>query len=753
MPAENTFRGQPRYSRDVCSLMRRINALEARASIIPSDTGASALDFDIMDGRVYVLVSRRATPESPSPYAIKIHDATTGAPIDDFIVPVPQWREKFKGKGYEIPYEALLLPRMCCGGGYIYMPLYCRTTFARTQYDEEYGYPEKARFNWSTRFTFQFPQSPARFNPEFGVFCGPGALFRFDTTGSGQTVADSEDQSVEMYVEVQRGRQYSDRSVDWLGNDTGRVSQLEFSFDMPAARWFGSEFNFNAGRGGGSASSSDRTIYNDHAKAQIHYVDGWVYGVSPNRTGLLAGQSHDLERDDTPDNKFQRQQMCFCSGDLQTRGWSAESVVEKRGDQKFSGGLDPYSGVFFSPIYTSPTTVDAYGGFVGNTWIPDYATRYAEVEYTSIRPHVHALSVGASAVYNGRIYFDGGGEQPYSEGDSVPASYFGSVACDGSEIADFQFLHSGKLTPFVTNYGTGAFPIDRYSHAWLYATDGVYLWASEGSPSSLNRYNLASGILVDAWPELNPTQMRVIGGYLWLSYPAGFNSSGSGYQSKMECRDPVTMAVVFEFFVGDPLGQTRWKGYTGRFLNDFQDLGEPDGGVSIPVDEALSSAGVSAVVSAQFILDMRGALARLAPLFRGPSGNALNLNGTNDPENQYLLAMGDRTKYGATGGAILSWTRGEDLLEETSCVTDREYSGRFNVYTCIKDHVSSATSRPGVGGDWQNYWREGGRDGSQPTDWQENTQYGQNKTYDIDIGEIYEIVTLLEGSPTMPEPA
>jgi hypothetical protein len=150
------------------------------------------------------------------------------------------------------------------------------------------------------------------------------------------------------------------------------------------------------------------------------------------------------------------------------------------------------------------------------------------------------------------------------------------------------------------------------------------------------------------------------------------------------------------------------------------------------------------------MLDLRAALERLAPFYRAPSGNALHLNGTDDAENLYLLAMGDRTAYGATGGEILSWTRGPELLQRTSNV-----SVDSGIYNCILDHVSSANTKPGTGGQWQTYWAAGySSDAIQNsfTAWASGVQYGVHKTYDIDIGEIAECVALLEGSSLMPDP-
>lgn len=295
----------------------------------------------------------------------------------------------------------------------------------------------------------------------------------------------------------------------------------------------------------------------------------------------------------------------------------------------------------------------------------------------------------------------------------------------------------------------------------LYATDGTYLFAwhevinpyrlnVRGAKLGLRRFLLSTGAHVDDWGEADGVgqvlNMRCYDGVLWLLYaPEG----GTIYdRARVEARDSTTMAVILTFNVGDALPQTQWFGYTGLTQ---QSLGDPDSGVSTPTDEALSS--IHAAKSAQHILDMRNALRRVAPWFLAPSGLPLHLNGSDDDENLYNLAMGDRTRYGATGGYRTTWTRGSfDEMSVTDTVYIQEVTDR--VFECIVDHVSSVNTRPRTGGNWTTVWREidpataqGGASG-----WVVGAPYNVHKTYDIDIGEIHECVTLLEGSSIGADP-
>ena len=114
----------------------------------------------------------------------------------------------------------------------------------------------------------------------------------------------------------------------------------------------------------------------------------------------------------------------------------------------------------------------------------------------------------------------------------------------------------------------------------------------------------------------------------------------------------------------EPVEQTEFFAYTsgGRVS-----LGTPDGGVSVPALSALCPAptGVGALVCPNHITDIRTAIENLAPYFvNAITGNLFNFT-DESADNLYYVAMGDRTKYGATGGARYAWTRTLEQMKGT----------------------------------------------------------------------------------------
>jgi hypothetical protein len=124
-----------------------------------------------------------------------------------------------------------------------------------------------------------------------------------------------------------------------------------------------------------------------------------------------------------------------------------------------------------------------------------------------------------------------------------------------------------------------------------------------------------------------------------------------------------------------------------------ESLGAPDGGVAVPALQALAKAPASGAAfadGADFLpendyIQMRAAIEALAPFYENSvTGNPFNwTNGSAD--NLYFVAMGDRTKYGATGGAKYDWThdlatlRGQvpydiDIGEIEECIAKLEAS-------------------------------------------------------------------------------
>jgi hypothetical protein len=109
----------------------------------------------------------------------------------------------------------------------------------------------------------------------------------------------------------------------------------------------------------------------------------------------------------------------------------------------------------------------------------------------------------------------------------------------------------------------------------------------------------------------------------------------------------------WQFEQASPIEQTEWLAY----LRDgtTQSLGTPDAGVSVPALDALDRGALNAAIEPNHIIEMRLAVETLAPYF-GYDWTDLS------PTNLYFLAMGDRAKYGATGGAKYDWTRTREQM-------------------------------------------------------------------------------------------
>ena len=113
--------------------------------------------------------------------------------------------------------------------------------------------------------------------------------------------------------------------------------------------------------------------------------------------------------------------------------------------------------------------------------------------------------------------------------------------------------------------------------------------------------------------------------------------------------DVVDMIILMiGYFVYD---QTEFFKYTPA---GKQSLGMPDGGVSIPSDNALANTPLAP----NPIIDMRNAVLGIVNTGRLKAGSGQPFNWTSgSADNLYRIAMGDRTAYGATGGIRYTWTR------------------------------------------------------------------------------------------------
>lgn len=249
----------------------------------------------------------------------------------------------------------------------------------------------------------------------------------------------------------------------------------------------------------------------------------------------------------------------------------------------------------------------------------------------------------------------------YSKSLGSPVCIRGSsgyiYVCDGSSIKriSYTFDSSSSFTDIKTGF-SGAKGFDLSSGDS--SSDRICVC----DPANARLYLMQAN---------DGTLVQSVGSSV-LSSPQGVNI----YGDYLICTDNGTnkRLYVFKKITGKSV-RTSWQAYSASVKTDITDYPDLD---------ALTQN--NAVVAAKHITDMRTALEWLAAteVFVDSDGKPFNWT-SSDVKNLYYCAMGNRTKYGATGGAKYTWTRS----------------------------LASMVGTP---------------------------------TYDIDIGEIYECVAKLEGA-------
>lgn len=150
------------------------------------------------------------------------------------------------------------------------------------------------------------------------------------------------------------------------------------------------------------------------------------------------------------------------------------------------------------------------------------------------------------------------------------------------------------------------------------------------------------------------------------SYQDMTNATGGVY---IESSDPALVAdAIVDLFNIIAVSQSPFFGYR---LTSKVVLGTPDGGVNIPADNALSVAGAELVPN--HIQDLRAAIERIVS-YRYWKNSVTNRPydwTVGSSNNLYVIAMGDRTAYGATGGARYGWTRSlSEMIGSPPCDID-----------------------------------------------------------------------------------
>jgi len=142
----------------------------------------------------------------------------------------------------------------------------------------------------------------------------------------------------------------------------------------------------------------------------------------------------------------------------------------------------------------------------------------------------------------------------------------------------------------------------------------------------------------------------------WGSYGTGDGEFSQPHDVAVDSSAKVYVADTENFRIQkvQPFSEAPFYAYTTTTKTS---LGTPDGGVSVPALQALCQSDKAADICPDHIEDMRDAIETLAPYYiNAATGNPFNWTASS-ADNLYYVAMGDRTEYGATGGAAYDWTR------------------------------------------------------------------------------------------------
>jgi hypothetical protein len=210
---------------------------------------------------------------------------------------------------------------------------------------------------------------------------------------------------------------------------------------------------------------------------------------------------------------------------------------------------------------------------------------------------------------------------------------------DGDEDVEIADLVSGSSIRMEV-YSIGG----THQRGWEVIASSYSRWQEDETFAVSN-----GNVLFPAWDEFYPyyKMFRGVDGAL-----VGYGSQGFGITAEKSTKATPgwiwtvarTDSTRLHVRIGPITVQTEFYRYNE---SDTTSLGTPDMGVAVPALDGIDAG----IVAPNHIGDMRTALEALAPYHLDGGGNPFTF------ATLYAAAMGNRTKYGATGGAKTTWTR------------------------------------------------------------------------------------------------
>ena len=379
------------------------------------------------------------------------------------------------------------------------------------------------------------------------------------------------------------------------------------------------------------------------------YGSGDEYILNPHAISIYNGEIYVASKGNEYDSAFPRVNVFDLDGTYK-RKWGAPQYGPPANSNYFppvslSGISASADGVvtYYSPSnagYSSMTLTDVSGG---------------SPQTFALYPMGPLYAMGTVSIYAGKVYAVTGGANHVHVFDLTTLSEtlaFGPAGGGADEIGDADggicvfgdAVYVGDSGGLFSNRGVKVFDLS-----------GAYLRTIGSNGSGDGQFNSTIGGIVCLGDEVfascgNRVQVFTTSG----TFKRKWNMSVGGAGIAVNDGDVFVADYGnshIQVYSRQSISQTEFRAYNNT---SAASLGTPDGGVTVPTD-----ASIKAVLSGQArvctnnVRDMRAAIEAIVA-----TGYFIN-PATSTPytlSSLLLAAMGDRTKYGATGGASSTWT-------------------------------------------------------------------------------------------------